>query len=401
MTKQTTQMNHPYELFAYQAGQDMKSLIARIEALETQPHGETKPATTQPATTSGQISVLELQTVVPSAIHYPEDEAKLASGDYVVDTYNTDLVIQVGKQYAGWEVNRVKVNEEGLLKLHNSYYKQGAVVNLTLRSPVNATSVLYNNIREVDLNRFVSVTDVTYKFEHNTLSELKLHGVLENGKTVSRYLNQKVDYIQLAQYYNGADFPAMVDGSYPGETYNLFFSQNGEKPSEDYHMPEEVDYVELTISHNSFSKTITLHNETPKIKGVVLAHLDELSITQNQSDGLIEAIKLKGTNANGQPVERYLEYGRDKLKVTAFEEDVNGRTSEFVTIDTNAGIAYSEATDFMAEVDEADPNRITNPPRGYGFGIVEKKIRLEITTKEGFELSKEVENFKWAEVHQQ
>ena len=399
MTKQTTQMNHPYELFSYQVGQDMKSLIARIEALETQPHGETKPATTPPATTSGQISVLALQTVVPSAINYPEDEAKLASGDYVVNTNDTDLVIQVGKQYAGWDVDGIKVNEEGLLKLQR-IYRQGEVVNLTLKSPINVTSVLYNRVKAVDLNRFVSVTDFTYKFENNTLSELKLHGVLENGKVVSRYLNQETDFVQVRQYYSDGG-SSVLDSSYPSEGSNVFFSQNGEKPSEDYHMPEDIDYIEFTIYHNNFSKTITLQNETPKIKGVVLAHLDELSITQNQSDGLIEAIKLKGTNANGQPVERYLEYGRDKLKVTAFEEDVNGQTSEFVTIDTNAGIAYSEATDFMAEVDELDPNRIANPPRGYGFGVDEKKIRLEITTKEGFELSKEVENFKWAEVHQQ
>ena len=121
MTKQTTPMNHPYELFAYQVGQDMKSLIARVKALETKSHGENTPPITQSATTSGQISMLALQTVVPSAIHYPEDEAKLASGDYVVDTYNNDLVIQVGKQYAGWEVNGVKVNEEGLLKVHRSF----------------------------------------------------------------------------------------------------------------------------------------------------------------------------------------------------------------------------------------------------------------------------------------
>ena len=337
--------------------------------------------------------------IVKSAIHYPEDEAKLASGNYVVSTDNTDLVIQVGKQYAGWEANGVKVNEEGLLKVHRSY-NQGDVVQLTLTSPVKATSVLYNRVKAVDLNHFTSVTDFTYKFENNTLSELKLHGVLENGKAVSRYLNQEADYLQVTEYYSNGSYEGIADSSYPYEGNKQFFSQNGEKPSEDYHMPEDVDYIELTISHNGFSKTITLHNETPKIKGVVLVHLDELSITQNQSDGRIEVIKLKGTNAHGQPEERYLEYGRDKLKVTAFEEDVNGRTSEFVTIDTNAGIAYSEATDFMAEVDEADPNRIANPPRGFGFGVDETKIRLDITTKEGFELSKEVENFKWAEVHQ-
>ena len=396
----TTEMQTPYELFAYQVGQDMKSLIARIEALETQPHGETKPATTQPATTSGQISVLALQTVVPSAINYPEDEAKLASGNYVVDTDHSDLIIQVGKQYAGWEINGVKVNEEGWLKLSNSNYQQGVVVDLTLKSPVNATSVLCNRVKAVDLNHFASVTDFTYKFENNTLSELKLHGVLENGKAVSRYLNQESDFLQVTEHYSNGSYEGIADSTYPYEGNKLFFSQNGEKPSEDYHIPEEVDYIELTISHNGFSKTITLHNETPKIKGVVLAQITELSIEQNQSDGRIEVIKLKGTNAHGQPEERYLEYGRDKLKVTAFEENTNGQTSEFVTIDTKAGIGNDEATELMAEVDEYDPNRIANPPRGRGFGIDEKKIRLEITTKEGFELSKEVENFKWAEQHQ-
>ena len=396
MTKQTTQMNHPYELFAYQVGQDMKSLIARIEALETQPHGENTPPTT-----SGQISVLELRTIAPSAIRYPEDEAKLASGDYVVDTNNTDLVIQVGKQYAGWEHNGVKVNEEGLLKLHNSYYKQGDVVNLTLKSPVNATSVLYNRVKAVDLNHFASVTDFTYNFENNTLSELKLHGMLENGKAVSRYLNQDADYLQVIERYSNGNYEGIADSTYPYEGNKLFFSQNGEKPSEDYHMPEDVDSIELSISHNGFSKTITLHNETPKIKGVVLAQITELSIEQNQSDGRIEVIKLKGTTANGMSEERYLEYGRDKLKVTSFEEDVNGQTSEFVTIDTDAGIGNDVVTELMAEVDEYDSNRIANPPRGRGFGVDETKIRLEITTKEGFELSKEVENFKWAEHHQQ
>lgn len=392
--EKTSKMQTPYELFAYQTGKDMNALIARVEALETQPHGENTPPTT-----SGQISVLELRTVVPSAINYPDDEAKLASGDYVVNTERNDLQILVGKQYVGWEVNGVKVNEEGWLKLQSTY-RQGEVVDLTLKSPINVTSVLYNRVKAVDLNRFVSVTDFTYKFENNTLSELKLHGVLENGKAVSRYLNQESDFLQVTEHYSEGGDEAIADSTYPYERNKLFFSQNGEKPSEDYYMPEEVDYIELTISHNGFSKTITLHNETPKIKGVVLAQITELSIEQNQSDGRIETIKLKGTTANGMPEERYLEYGRDKLKVTSFEEDVNGQTSEFVTIDTNAGIGSGEATNFMAEVDELEPNRITNPPRGSGFGVDEKKIRLDITTKEGFELSKEVENFKWAEVHQ-
>jgi len=212
-------------------------------------------------TTSGQISVLELQTVVPSAINYPEDEAKLASGDYVVDTYNNELVIQVGKQYAGWESNGVKVNEEGMLKLQNYVNSSGETVNITLKSPVKATSVLYNHIREVDLNRLVSVTDFTYKFENNTLSELKLHGVLENGKAVSRYLNQNTDYLQIRQSHT-AGYGTMIDSSYNREIYNRFFSQNGEKPSDGYSIPEDVTDIELTINHNGFSKVIILYKET-------------------------------------------------------------------------------------------------------------------------------------------
>ena len=215
---------------------------------------------------SGQISVLALQTVVPSPINYPEDEAKLASGDYVVDTNNNELVIQVGEQYTGWVLDSddaKKVNAEGLLKLQNYVNSSGETVNITLKSPVKATSVLYNHIREVDLNRLVSVTDFTYKFENNTLSELKLHGVLENGKAVSRYLNQNADYLQLLQQHQ-AGFGSIIDSSYNREIYNSLFSQNGEKPSGSYHIPDDVDSVELTIGHYSFSKTITLHKETPK-----------------------------------------------------------------------------------------------------------------------------------------
>ena len=238
-----------------QIGRDIKTITVVLD----------KGSPDNPATTSNPISspisVLELQTVVPSAIHYPDDEAKLASGDYVVDTYNNELVIQVGKQYAGWEANGVKVNEEGLLKLQNYVNSSGETMNITLKSPIKATSVLYNNIRKVDLNRLVSVTDFTYKFENNTLSELKLHGVLENGKAVSRYLNQNTDYLQILQHHS-AGYGTMIDSSYNRETYNRFFSQNGEKPSDGYSIPEDVTDIELTVNHNGFSKVINLYKET-------------------------------------------------------------------------------------------------------------------------------------------
>lgn len=245
-----------------QIGRDIKTITVVLDKGSPDKGNPDKP------TTSGQISVLALQTVVPSAINYPEDEAKLASGDYVVDTYNNELVVQVGKQYAGWVLDSddaKKVNEEGLLKLQNYVNSNSSAetVNITLKSPVKVTSVLYNHIREVDLNRFVSVTDLTYKFENNALSELKLHGVLENGKAVSRYLNQNTDYLQLLQHYS-AGYSTIIDGSYSREIYNRFFSQNGEKPIDGYSIPEDVNDIELTVQHNGFSKTITLRRETPK-----------------------------------------------------------------------------------------------------------------------------------------
>ena len=238
-----------------QIGRDIKTITVVLDTGHSDKGSPDKP------TTSGQISVVELQTIVPSPINYPEDEAKLASGDYVVDTNNNDIIIQVGKQYAGWEVHDEKVNEEGLLKLHNFVSHPGEVIKLTLKSPVNVTSVFYNNIKEVDLNRLVSVTDFTYKFENNTLSELKLHGVLENGKAVSRYLNQNTDYLQIRQSHT-AGYGTMIDSSYNREIYNRFFSQNGEKPSDGYSIPEDVIDIELTINHNGFSKVITLYKET-------------------------------------------------------------------------------------------------------------------------------------------
>lgn len=73
--------------------------------------------------------------------------------------------------------------------------------------------------------------------------------------------------------------------------------------------------------------------------------------------------------------------------------------SEFVMIDINVGIVYSEVIDFMVEVDEVDLNCIINLLRGWGFGIDEMKICLDIMIKEGFEFLKEVENFKWVEVY--
>lgn len=54
---------------------------------------------------------------------------------------------------------------------------------------VKVIFVLYNCVKVVDLNCFVFVIDFIYKFENNIFSELKLYGVLENGKKILCYLN--------------------------------------------------------------------------------------------------------------------------------------------------------------------------------------------------------------------
>lgn len=290
MTKQTTQMQTPYELFAYQVGQDMNTLENRVMVLESK-STPTMPKVEVPKT---QLMAVFTATIQPAL--RAEDEHKVNSGEYEQDDSHILGTIQVSAKYAGYQ----------FLILDQ------ASSNRPMAGVVGANGVM----------SFYSQT--TY------------------ARNVVVFLYQ----------------------------------------------PEQAEtsvYFDV--------------KEVPKIKGVILARVNEVFVDQG-ADGRISYVKLKGTNAKGQPEERYLEYGRDKLKVTAFEENTNGQTSEFVTIDTNAGIGNDEATELMAEVDEYDPNRIANPPRGRGFGIDEKKIRLEITTKEGFELSKEVENFKWAEQHQ-
>ncbi|WP_314878651.1 hypothetical protein [Haemophilus parahaemolyticus] len=290
MTKQTTQMQTPYELFAYQVGQDMNTLENRVMVLESK-STPTMPKVDVPKT---QLMAVFTATIQPAL--RAQDEHKVNSGEYEQDESHILGTIQVSAKYAGYQ--------------------------FLMLDQASSNRPMAGVVGENGMMGFYSQTT--------------------HARNVVVFLYQ----------------------------------------------PEQAEtsvYFDV--------------KEVPKIKGVILAHVNEVFVEQG-ADGRISYVKLKGTNAKGQPEERYLEYGRDKLKVTAFEENTDGQTSEFVTIDTNAGIAYSEATDFMAEVDEADPNRITNPPRGRGFGIDEKKIRLEITTKEGFELSKEVENFKWAEQHQ-
>lgn len=287
MTKQT-QMQHPYELFAYQTGKDMKGLEERIQVLENKPV-PTMPKVEVPKTQPMAVFTATIQPTVRA-----EDESKVNSGEYEQDESHIRGTIQVAAKYAGYQ----------FLMLDQ------ASGNRPMTGVVGANGVI----------GFYSQTTHT--------------------RNVVVFLYQP-ERAETAVYFDV--------------------------------------------------------KEVPKIKGVVLARVGEVYVEQD-ADGRIAYVKLKGTNAKGESEERYLEYGRDQLKVTAFEEDTRGERREEVMLDTAKGISFYEVTYFMAEVDDADPNN-QNAPQGYDFGVDEKKIRLDITTKEGFVLSKDVENFTWADHH--
>lgn len=285
MTTQT-QMQHPYELFAYQVGQDMKALEDRVVTLEN------KPA---PKVEIPKIEVPKMTVAVVAAYLNPRlresDLEKVASGNYKQDNSHVKGVIQVDKKYAGY----------------------------------------------------------AYQFEDNAR---KFTGIVGIDGAID-ILSQSVTPRHLQIWLYKAE----------NATVEMYFDVK----------------------------------EAPKIQGIVLARVDEVYVEQ-EADGRIGYVKLKGTYDNGIPGERYLEYGRDQLKVTSFEVNTIGESQEDVVLDTAKGILFREVTDFMTEVDEANPYSQT-APQGYNFGIDEKKIRLDITTKEGFELSTEIENFSHVDHH--
>lgn len=104
MAKQT-QMQHPYELFAYEVGQDMKALENRVVALENKP-APTMPKVEVPNTpsqaTAPQSTIATFVFNVKAELS-PEDKAKVEAGTHEPNDIiqnPIDIVLALGKQYA-------------------------------------------------------------------------------------------------------------------------------------------------------------------------------------------------------------------------------------------------------------------------------------------------------------
>ena len=107
----TTEMNTPYELFAYQVGQDMKGLADRVEKLE----GTSVPTMTQTCP-------LAVVTVSIDPQDRVENREKLGNGDYIRDESHISGTIQLDSKYAGlayvmFEGNRPLLNSGRLIQM--------------------------------------------------------------------------------------------------------------------------------------------------------------------------------------------------------------------------------------------------------------------------------------------
>ena len=113
--------------------------------------------------------------------------------------------------------------------------------------------------------------------------------------------------------------------------------------------------------------------------GVVLAKLSEVIIPYDGGGSEIGLIVLKGKDKQGEEVERNLERGRDKIILTEIES--SGTEFEYFNSDhpdVNSGQFYPNESGFL------DQN--------YAFSVSAQSVRIEITTKEGFTISRTVEN---------
>ena len=127
--------------------------------------------------------------------------------------------------------------------------------------------------------------------------------------------------------------------------------------------------------------------ENPKKKGVIFTAQPELRISQNEY-GTISDITLFGLGQNGSYEERYLEYGKDKLKVTVYEKSGSGEHT-YEAINTYEGNS-SEYHRFMTDIEGYE--LVDTHIQGYTFEGMAKKIVFEIETKEGFHIEKEEVN---------
>ena len=269
----TTEMQTPYELFAYQVGQDMKGLTDRVEKLE----GTSEPTMTQ-------TRPLAVVTVSIDPQDRAENTEKLGNGDYIRDESHISGTIQLDRKYAGLAY----VMFEGNRPLLNS-------------------------------------------------------GTVNSNGAIEFYSNET---------------------TYRQATIFLF-------------NPEQV------TSQIYFDAI-----ENPKKKGVIFTSQPDIEISQNEY-GTIDRLYLTGQGQGGNAAVRYLEYGKDKLKATVYKK-IGEELSQVEIMNTLDGSNTNEHHRFMT--DEEVYEFFDIHIEGYSFDGMEKKLVLEIETKEGYHLEKEVVN---------
>lgn len=117
---------------------------------------------------------------------------------------------------------------------------------------------------------------------------------------------------------------------------------------------------------------------TEKDNGVVLASLDDVIIPYDGGGTELGLITLRGKNTQGESVERHLELGKDKIVVTEIEANNEHQYYDSSTSEVNKGQFYPGEGGYLES--------------NYAFSASAKAVRIEITTKEGFAISRTVEN---------
>ena len=196
----TTEMQTPYELFAYQVGQDMKGLTDRVEKLE----GTTVPTMTQTCS-------LAVVTVSIDPQDRAENTEKLGNGDYIRDESHISGTIQLDRKYTGFQfmmlgndkvVSTGTVGTNGVVGFYSreTTYRQ---VSLFLFSPEQATSQIYFDAIENPKKKgvtFSSLPEISVDRNEQGRITVMLKGIGEDGKQAFRYLEYGKDKLKVTVY---------------------------------------------------------------------------------------------------------------------------------------------------------------------------------------------------------
>lgn len=196
-----TQMQHPYELFAYEVGKDMKTLEERMVKLEGK-SGQSQP---QPQNPTAVVTQNTIETFVfnVKAELSPEDKAKVDAGTHEannIEQNQIDIVLVLGEQYANKHfilfsdlgktaVNGV-VNSAGNIPMGKlSDMKAHQVLVQVFNNPmVNKVPAYLSVSKKTELLSRADGLEVAVSPVGDWIGYVKLTGVASTGHRTSRYL---------------------------------------------------------------------------------------------------------------------------------------------------------------------------------------------------------------------